>query len=129
VKVTVQVAPGVRWSETSRFILKRASLREGRALTREQLQVRIAELTAEIDRTSNCGHTARHAAMEALAQQYDTPADDRIAERSILRARLDLVGWRVRTQNTVLIRARRFSAQTCPWTADSRYCVKPGFPR
>jgi hypothetical protein len=58
----------------------------------EQLERRIAELTAEIDRTSNCGHTARHAGQESLALQFYEQADAHIAERSALRERLGPLG-------------------------------------
>jgi hypothetical protein len=60
--------------------------------TREQLERRIEELTAEIDRKSACGCRARHAGNERLAQQYYQQADDRIAERSVLRERLGVGG-------------------------------------
>jgi hypothetical protein len=88
--------------------------------TAEQLEQRITALTAEIDRTSNCGHTARHADMEALAQQYYTPADDRIAERSVLRERLGVggpIGRQVgprRALRLVGLRPRRPKRCVCP---------------
>jgi hypothetical protein len=57
-------------------------------MTREQIEQRIAELTAAIDRTSAGGHEARHAGFVRLAEPYYGQANDGIAERSVLRERL-----------------------------------------
>ena len=58
----------------------------------EPLQARVDERTAEIDRTSAGGHEARHAGFVGLAAPYYGQANDRIAERSVLRERLGVGG-------------------------------------
>ena len=66
-------------------------------MTRQEIEQRIDALTAEIGIKSNCGHRARHAGNEALAQQFYAQCDDRIRKRHrpALGVPADSQGWPV----------------------------------